>query len=192
MNDPLRRKLGKLEERLAVETGVDTMFRGAWPIEDQMQNALEKIDFYAMFFNRPDAPKYPATDREIRLFAAIAAYAELEEHGEAGTYEFPTGLILTLGEDSRGFLFIRSNRPVRLEDLPEYMNRYLERMDPAAQRERDIYLFQRREHSARQREAYAETYDQFWADIEKRVAEIEEVERLEQLLPKDGEGEGHG
>jgi hypothetical protein len=140
----LRDKLRKLEQPYALDAAAERMFAGLWSVEDQIVDSWEKIREYQRFFPGETDPLYPATDREIRMIAAMCAMVGLG--AEYGTYEFPSGLVLTVDEDRTGDdLFVETNRPVAVEDLPDYAAHRLGRLGgtSADQKDRDVELFER-------------------------------------------------
>lgn len=141
----LRRRLEKLEEGARPERRL-----ADWPLEDQMEDVLSALQVH-----RWGGTKQLATDRQIRLMGILCAMRELD--GDSGEYRFPSGLTVTLtpDENSDSGLRVDAPRPIRVEDLPEDVGRYFERMDPADQPERERWLHETWRRRKEQREEAA-------------------------------------
>ena len=82
---------------------------------------------------------YQATDRELNTVGMLVAANEFP-YG-VGVYTFPSGVTVTLTrtEDGESIQAEGSGR-LEVEDLPEGLRPYFERMDPAKQPERERRL----------------------------------------------------
>jgi len=79
---------------------------------------------------------YQATDAEINIVGMLEAHNRLPDG--AGEYTFPSGATIAFTE--RGEAYISGR--VEVEDLPEGIRPYVERMDPARQPERERRLYE--------------------------------------------------
>jgi hypothetical protein len=93
-----------------------TDFGDAWPLDDQLAQVADMLDFFISFHSR-DTIRYQATDRELHLLGLLCA-ANGSEAGDSSARS-PGG-------------------------LPEWTREHFERMDPKEQPHRDRRLFEMR------------------------------------------------
>ena len=154
-SDSLRKEIRRLLAEAAAEREADPL--GAypdWPLRAQLDQVECKLRFYAAFESK-SGRRYEATDREVYCLGIWCALWELGSSAkDGGEYTFErTGLTIKLttqgpgeaGEDLR----ISGPRRIVLDDLPEWVARYFERLAPEEQGERDAYLYARR-HDAKE------------------------------------------
>ena len=107
-----------------------------WPLEDQ----LEEV-FSCLRVHKAGGTHQLATDRQIHLMGLLCALWKLP--GGTGKHTFPSGLVVTWSDDEDGTK--RCEATDLVEDLPEGVRGYWERMDPKKQleRERELYGLRR-------------------------------------------------
>lgn len=136
----LDRRLERLETQASAELPV-LWNPHQWPLDEQLEDVRCYLDFHGRFKTTA-----VCTDREINLLGLAAAYEALG--GEAGEWEAPSGGVVSLEENGDGTFGVHLSSNLAVEDLPEGMREYVERMDPARQAERDRWLY---EHHRRRR-----------------------------------------
>ncbi len=136
MSRDLSRRLGRLEEHASRQDLPD------WPIEDQIEDVQGYLDFHRRFKTIA-----VCTDREINLLGLGAAYKELE--GKPGAWLAPSGAVVYLEDNGDGTFGVDLSSNLTVEDLPEGMREYVERMDPKSQPARERYLYEYRGEGTR-------------------------------------------
>lgn len=135
----IRRRLVALEE---TATPASLEFPD-WSIEDQIEDALDKLDFYRRF-HTDGRIRYAATDREITMLGIAHAGEELQVEGE---FRLPySGTTIRFVRDDEDTFSVDMDGVVVVEDLPEGVREHFKRMDPAAQPARDQRLYEMRQH----------------------------------------------
>ena len=111
-----------------------------WPLEDQ----LEEV-FSCLRVHRAGGTRQLATDRQIHLMGLLCALWELP--GGAGEHTFPSGLVVAWSDNADATKRCEATGLVGVEDLPEGVREYWERMDLKKQpeRERELYGLHRGE-----------------------------------------------
>ncbi len=124
----------------------------SWWVCVRLENALDKLRHYQRHHS-DGRVRYPATDREIHLLGLLCALWEL---GGTGEHSYPSGVVVTWGEaDDEGLQTVGASGYVSLEDLPEDVRRYFERMEPAKQPDRERFLYEVRHHAKAERKRMA-------------------------------------
>ncbi len=127
--------------------------RSVWPLEEQMICALDIVKRRTWSrvwppnadpiryvvdrdFPGPISSPYPATDREIRLLAAMCRYAE--EHEADSSSSSAVGDAM---EYVRAYLAEEKDIAECLDDLSEYTSKLVTRMDLGKQPHREQQLY---------------------------------------------------
>lgn len=170
------KRLDALEERTF---GADP-FRDFpdWDLSDQLDCAAYTLQFY-MRFHGDGRVRYPATDREAHMLGLLCAFLELPEG--VGEHPFPSGVSVAWRDDNKGGHSASATRWIRLEDLPEWVRGYVERMDPAKQFERDRWLYADRHRAREHRELIMK-----W-EADGAFEPSKEAQRSEEARRKDRE-----
>ncbi len=175
------RGLGRRLERLEDLAGGAPGQRGGWPVEGQLEDVLDSL-----WLHRCGRYVYAATDREIHLMGLLCARWELPEGW--GEHRYPSGAVVRWIDDGEGGALIEATDPVQVEDLPEGVREYFERMDPTEQPERERKLYERRrlpgEPTARERaRLHRERARAFEEESERRDRALIEENRRACGLP---------
>ncbi len=110
-----------------------------WPVEEQVKDAVDKLQFYRRF-HANSSVRYAATDREITMLGIAHAWEELQGDGEIRLPHSGTAIrYLQDGEDT---FSMSVDGVVVVEDLPEGVREYFKRMDPEEQPAREMRLFE--------------------------------------------------
>ncbi len=144
----VKRRVARLEER----HDAPALLGGFpdWPVEDQLESVADLLIWYRRFHS-DHAVRYQGTDREIHLLGVVCAARAL---AEGGTHTFPSGLTVTPtpDPDDADLFRVEAPRSIRLEDLPQEISAYFERMDPEKQPKREQFLYGDRHRSKKARE----------------------------------------
>ncbi len=116
-----KRRLVDLENQLRPD------LRGypPWTVSDRMAAALDKLKVH-MMGGPPSSGGEWYTDLE--LDALGAALGELELEGEPGAYMLDSGAVVHLIQDEDGHITPHVEGRVRVGDLPDHVQPYVERM----------------------------------------------------------------
>ena len=133
-----------------------------WPIEDQFDDVVD-----ALRVHKAGGTAQLATDRQIHLMGLLCARDNLP--GGFGEHRFPSGAVIVWIDNEDGTVDVGASGYVRVEDLPDGVREYWERMDPDEQPDRERWLYEGR-HAAKDRREKARGY-------EERVRAFEEKSR---------------
>ena len=125
----IRRRLEVLERSIQPQEFSD------WPLEDQLENAYKSLQVH-----RWGGTRQIATDRQIHCMGLLCALWELPDG--IGEHRFPSGAVVTwFPPDSDDLQAVDVSGHIGLEDLPEGVREYWERMEPEKQPERERELY---------------------------------------------------
>lgn len=127
-------RLRKLEEQTKSSTGG---FPPGWDFGDQVEEMLE-----ALLVHGCAKTRQLCTDREINVLGAMHAFWRLP--GGTGEHCFPSGAVATWSDNEDGTSSLALSRGVSVEDLPEEVQKRVERMEPEKQQVRERWLYNQR------------------------------------------------
>lgn len=135
--------MADLSRRLrALESAASPPDFPAWPLEDQIEEGLEKVQFYQRF-HADGKVLYSATDAELNALGVAHAYQELQGEGEILLPHSGTVIRLSLDRSETPDTFeVSVSGAVTVEDLPEVWRGFLKRMDSENQPDRDRRLYE--------------------------------------------------
>src|SRR5215210_1722173 len=134
----MQRRLNKLEELATpYETSPLVAFPD-WPLDDQAEDMME-----ALLLHRCPGSVQLCTDREINVLGILHAFYRLP--GGEGKYQMASAAVVSLTEAGEGIFDISLSGDVSVEDLPEGVQRYIERIDPGQQPVRERWLYEQRD-----------------------------------------------
>lgn len=148
-------RLRRLEERAAARAAASPLDGFPdWDLDDQIDDVLDVLRLHRIVGARGEL----VTDRQIHVMgiacASWALSAELGEERfaeEGGEHAFPSGAAVSFAPEGDGWR-VAAAGPIVLEDLPDGVLEHWERMDPAEQPERELWLYGYREQAKRERE----------------------------------------
>lgn len=158
-----------------------------WPLEDQLDDVMD-----ALRVHRAGDTAQLAADRQIHLMGLLCARDELPNG--FGEHRFPSGTIVTWIDNGDGTADVGASGYVRVEDLPDGVREYWERMDPDEQSEREQRLYEGR-HAAKERREQARAYEERLRAFEegspdsRHARSLIRLFRAQNLLPGMGAGE---
>lgn len=143
MSRGMQRRIDRLEELAgSYETSPLAAFPD-WPLDDQAEDMME-----ALLLHRCAGSVQLCTDREINVLGILHAFYRLPD-GE-GDHQMTSGAVVSLTRNGPQF-DISLSGDVSAEDLPEDVQKCIERMDPDEQAARERWLYEHRDHSRERR-----------------------------------------
>lgn len=131
----ISRRIEALEEQFARRE--PTVNDSDWPLGDQLRDIVQCLRVH-----RPGGSKQLATDRQIHMAGVLCAIEAVGSEGIPGEHTFPSGRSVSFTGKSDGQLQVEASSLIPLEDLPDGVREYFERMDPDRQPERERWLYE--------------------------------------------------
>ncbi|HEV8045895.1 MAG TPA: hypothetical protein VGP38_11980 [Rubrobacter sp.] len=164
----LDRRLAKLEEVSRPKEFSD------WPIEDQFEVVLE-----ALRVHRAGGTRQRGTDREIHLMGLLCALWALPDG--LGEYSFPSGTVVAFSDHRNGTSSVEASGLVGVDDLPEGVREYWERMETSEQPERERRSYEGWPAAKERREYWRHSF----SDEQVRARSEESKRRDRELLERN-------
>ncbi|MDP8951831.1 MAG: hypothetical protein M3N18_06290 [Actinomycetota bacterium] len=165
----LRRRLGRLEELLPEPTRWPE-----WDFEDQIDSVL-----HGLRIHRAGGTAGQFTDREITILGILHANRQLE--GEPGEWELSSGALVSVEHNGDGTASVDVEGRIAVEDLPDDMRGYVERMHPDKQETHERKLYEGHEQAKERRDYWWH----FYSPDQARLRENERRRRDRELLERN-------
>jgi hypothetical protein len=133
----MQRRIDKLEELATPYETSPLVAHPDWPLDDQAEDMME-----ALLLHRCAGSVQLCTDREINVLGILHAFFLLPD--DEGEHQMASGAVVSLTRNGSKFDISLSGN-VSVEDLPEDVQRHIERFDPDKQPARERWLYEQRD-----------------------------------------------